>query len=191
MRKPLFSAAAAWVAIALLPAAGVAQRLPGTPGGDGFSAAMNRAEFFADVMFHTDSLLKQWRTAWAADDAEALLDLYTEDAVIIFEQDEPVRGREAIQAKLASLLEESGEAQVSIGDFDASGRMGMISGLLTVQMRNQTGSRTMTGIHLTVLTRPGRDWKIRSQVIRLGTDVGKATRSGTPGDVPDGPVNRR
>ena len=43
------------------------------------------------------------------------------------------------------------------------------------------GSRTITGIHLTVLTRPGRDWKIRSQVIRLGTDVGKATRPGTPG----------
>ena len=189
MRKPLLSAAAVWVATALVPATGVSQRLPGTPGGDGFSAAMNRAEFFADVMFHTDSLLKEWRIAWAADDAEALLDLYTEDAVIIFEQDAPVRGREAIQAKLASLLEESGEVQVSIGDFDASGRMGMISGLLTVQMRSQTGSRTMTGIHLTVLTRPGRDWKIRSQVIRLGTDTGKATR--TPGGVPDGPVNRR
>ena len=181
MSRLLLSAAAASVAIALLPAAGLAQRLPGTPGGDGFSAAMNRAEFYADVMFHTDSLLKEWRVAWAADDAEMLLDLYTEDAVIIFEQDEPVRGREAIQAKLASLLEESGEVQAAINDFDASGRMGMVSGLLTVQMNDRTGSRTITGIHLTVLTRPGRDWKIRSQVIRLGTDVGKATRPGTPG----------
>ena len=49
------------------------------------------AEFYADVMEHTDNVLKQWRTAWAADDADELLDLYTEDAVIIFEQDEPAR----------------------------------------------------------------------------------------------------
>lgn len=180
MRRPLLCAAALAAASIVVPAKGTAQRLPGTPGGDGFSAALNRAEFFADVMFHTDSLLKMWRAAWAADDTEALLELYTEDAVIIFEQDEPVRGREAIQTKLASLLEESGEIQAAIGDFDASGRMGMVSGLLTVQMNNRTGSRTVTGIHLTVLTRPGRHWKIRSQVIRLGTDVGKATRPGTP-----------
>ena len=52
-------------------------------------------------MFHTDELLKKWREAWVADDTEALLDLYAEDAVIIFEQDEPMRGHEAIQAKLA------------------------------------------------------------------------------------------
>ena len=101
MSRTLVSAAAVTIAIALLPAEGLAQRLPGTPGGDGFSAALNRAEFFADVMFHTDELLKKWREAWAADDTEALLDLYAEDAVIIFEQDEPVRGHEAIQAKLA------------------------------------------------------------------------------------------
>ena len=38
----------------------------------------------------------------------------------------------------------------------------------------------MTGLHLTVLTRKGRKWQIRSQVIRLGTDTGRATRVGTP-----------
>lgn len=182
MKTPLLPAAALAAMVVLSPSAALAQRQLGIPGGDGFSAALNRAEFMADVMHHTDELLKKWRAAWAADDADELLDLYTEDAVIIFEQDEPVRGREAIQAKLATLLEESGEIQLSIGDFDASGRMGMISGLLTIQMQHQTGSRTMTGIHMTILTRKGRRWQIRTQVIRLGTDVGRATRVGRPGN---------
>lgn len=181
MIRPLPSTTLIAVMVALSPAAALAQRQPGTPGGDGFSAALNMAEFFADVMEHTDEVLKKWRTAWAADDVGELLELYTEDAVIIFEQDEPVRGHEAIQIKLATLLQESGEVQVSIGDFDASGRMGMISGLLTFQMRDQAETRTMTGLHLTVLTRKGRKWQIRSQVIRLGTDTGRATRVGPPG----------
>ena len=187
MRNQLLRAAVFAAASALPPVTGVAQRIPGMPGGDGFSAAANRAEFLADVMFHTDSVLKEWRTAWADDDVVALLDLYSENAVLIFEQDEPVRGHEAIRAKLESLLGESGEAQVSIHDFEASGRMGMVSGLFTVQMRNLTGSRTTTGIHLTVLTRARRDWKIRSQVVRLGTDGGRATRSGSPGGTRDTP----
>lgn len=181
MNRCLLSGAALATILALAPSTASAQRQLGTPGGDGFSAALNMAEFYADVMEHTDKVLKQWRAAWEADDAAKLLELYTEDAVIIFEQDEPARGHDAIREKLATLLEESGEIQVSIGDFDASGRMGMISGLLTFQMHDQTGSRTMTGLHLTVLTRKGRKWQIRSQVIRLGTDTGRATRVGPPG----------
>ncbi len=77
-----------------------------------------------------------------------------------------MRGREAIHEKLESLLQ-SGEVQASFTDFDASGRMGLVSGLLTFQLLDQRGSRTLTGIHMTVLIRNGRDWGIRSQLIRL------------------------
>lgn len=181
MNRPVLLTTMIAAMVVLSSSGALAQRRPGTPGGDGFSAALNMAEFYADVMEHTDNVLKRWRTAWAADDADELLELYTEDAVIIFEQDEPARGREAIREKLAALLQQTGEVQVSIGDFDASGRMGMISGLLTFEMQGRTGSRTMTGLHLTVLTRKGRNWQIRSQVIRLGTDTGRATRIGPPG----------
>lgn len=160
------------VASALLSSADVgsaqrARRFPGTPGSDGISAASNRAEYYADVMLHTNALLGKWRGAWAADDIETLLELYTEDATFIFNQDDPVRGREAIHEKLESLLQRSGEVQASFTDFDASGRMGLISGLLTFQIRDQRGSRTLTGIHMTVLIRNGRNWGIRSQLIRL------------------------
>ena len=168
--RPVLSGAA--VACALLSSVdlGIAQRarrFPGAPGSDGMSAAANRAEYYADVMLHTNALLGEWRAAWAADDIETLLELYTEDAMFIFNQDEPVRGRDAIQEKLESLLQRSGEVQASFSDFDASGRMGLISGLLTFQIRDQRGSRTLTGIHMTVLIRNGRDWGIRSQLIRL------------------------
>ncbi len=151
-----------------------ARRFTGTPGSDGFSAASNRAEYYADVMLHTNALLGEWRGAWAADDLEKLLELYTEDANFIFNQDDPVRGRDAIREKLTSLLEESGEVQASFTDFDASGRMGVITGLLTFQIRNGRVSRTLTGIHMTVLIRRGRDWGIRSQLIRLDREPDEA-----------------
>lgn len=170
MIRSTLSAAAALCALFSVTDIGFAQRarrFPGTPGSDGGSAAANRAEYYADVMLHTNALLGEWRSAWAADDIETLLELYTEDATFIFNQDDPVRGREAIHEKLESLLRRSGEVQASFSDFDASGRMGLISGLLTFQLRDQRGARTLTGIHMTVLIRNGRNWGIRSQLIRL------------------------
>ncbi len=168
-RPTLAAVAAACALLSSVDAANAqrARRFPGAPGSDGMSAAANRAEYYADVMLHTNALLGEWRGAWAADDIETLLELYTEDATFIFNQDDPVRGREAIREKLESLLERSGEVQASFTDFDASGRMGLISGLLTFQIRDQSGSRTLTGIHMTVLIRNGRSWGIRSQLIRL------------------------
>lgn len=149
------------------------QRFPGAPGGDGFSAAANRAEYYADVMQHTNDLMTEWRRAWAEDEIDALLDLYTEDATFIFAEEAPVRGREAIREKLDSLLRQSGELQASLSDFDASGRMGLISGLLTFQMRDRGRLDTATGIHMTVLIRRGRKWGIRSQMFRLDRiDIG-------------------
>lgn len=169
MRTTVSCVAAACALLALADAATAqrARRFPGTPGGDGLSAASNRAEYYADVMLHTNALLGEWRGAWADDDLEKLLELYTEDANFIFNQDDPVRGREAIREKLEWLLQRSGEVQASFTDFDASGRMGVISGLLTFQIRDGTVSRTLTGVHMTVLIRRGRDWGIRSQLIRL------------------------
>ncbi len=170
MTRSTLSAAAAVCALVSLADTGLAQRarrFPGAPGGDGLSAAANRAEYYADVMLHTNKLLGEWRGAWAADDLETLLELYTEDATFIFNQDDPVRGREAIREKLESLLRRSGEVQASFSDFDASGRMGLISGLLTFQIRDPGSARTLTGIHMTIVIRRGRDWRIRSQLIRL------------------------
>lgn len=173
------------VAASLLPAEADAQmrRHPGAPGGDGYSAAAARAEFYADVLEHTNEVLAKWRRAWAEDDLDAVLELYTEDALFIFTNDAPVQGREAIREKLVTLLERTGEVQAAFTDFDASGRMGLISGLLTFQMRDARSSRTVGGLHMTVLIRQGRDWRIRSQLFRLDESVeGVVTQSrpGTP-----------
>jgi len=169
----------------LLPADadGQTRRHPGAPGSDGFSAAAARAEFYADVLEHTNEVLSRWRAAWAADDLDALLELYTEDASFIFTNDAPVQGREAIREKLVTLLERTGEVQAAFTDFDASGRMGLISGLLTFQMREARRSRTVGGIHMTVLIRQGRDWRIRAQLFRLDDEVP------SPPEVPRPPSN--
>lgn len=171
------------VAASLLPAEADAQmrRHPGAPGGDGYSAAAARAEFYADVLEHTNEVLAKWRRAWAEDDLDAVLELYTEDALFIFTNDAPVQGREAIREKLVTLLERTGEVQAAFTDFDASGRMGLISGLLTFQMRDARRSRTVGGLHMTVLIRQGRDWRIRSQLFRLDEPVDGVVTQGRPG----------
>ena len=155
----------------MVPTALTAQRFPGAPGGDGFSAAANRAEYYADVMFNVNDLMGDWRAAWAADELEDLGELYTEDATFVYGSETPVRGRDAVKERLQRLLAVSGEVQAALSDFDASGRMGMISGLLTVQVRDGGNVNSLTGIHMTVLIRRGRHWKIRSQLFRVDTGV--------------------
>ena len=182
--------AGAFACLAPAPALAQNQRFPGVPGGDGFSAAAARAEYYADVMFHTNELMTDWRRFWAADDVEHLLDLYTEDATLVYAGEPPVRGREAIREQLNSLLQVSGEVQASLSDFDASGRMGLVSGLLTLSMSDGRRSWTATGLHMTVLIRRGRHWRIRSQLVRLDSALDAPPNpSGLPGRPPgDGPT---
>lgn len=174
------------------PASTQNQRFPGVPGGDGFSAAAARAEYYADVMYHTNELITDWRRFWAVDDVERLLDLYTEDATLVYAGEPPVRGRDAIRERLDSLLRVSGEVQASLSDFDASGRMGFVSGLLTLSMSNGQRTWTTTGLHVTVLIRRGRHWRIRSQLVRLDLPPESPSGSSGPSAGPsgDGPPGR-
>ena len=72
-----------------------------------------------------------------------------------------------VNGRFRALLQETGEVQAAYSDFDASGRMGFISGMMHFQMQDARSTRTVTGIHLTVLIRRGRDWRIRTQLFRL------------------------
>lgn len=184
-------AALAATAAALFPAPTAAQnqRFPGVPGGDGFSAAAARAEYYADVMFHTNELVTDWRRFWADDDVERLLELYTEDATLVYAGEPPVRGRDAIREQLDSLLRVSGEIQASLSDFDASGRMGLVNGLLTLSMNDGRRTWTATGLHMTVLIRRGRHWRIRSQLLRLDAlpNLPPGPSGAPPGPPRDGP----
>jgi len=144
-----------------------AQRFPGAPGGDGLSAQANLAEYFADVIMNVNDVMTEWRGAWAQDDLETLADQYTEDATLVYGDEEPIRGREAIRTRLESILPSSGEVQAAMSDFDASGRMGMIAGFVTLEVREGSRSETRTGIHMTILIRRRGDWRIRSQIFRF------------------------
>ena len=156
------------LALVVLAAAPVhGQRFPGAPGGDGLSAQANMAEYFADVIMNVNDVMTEWRGAWAEDDLEVVADQYTEDATLVYGDEDPIRGREAIRARLEPLLASSGEVQAAMSDFDASGRMGMIAGLLTLQVREGGRRETRTGLHMTILIRRRGEWRIRSQMFRF------------------------
>lgn len=143
-----------------------AQRFPGAPGGDGLSAQANLAEYYADVIYNVNGVMTAWRGAWSADDGETIVDQYHEDAILVWGDEDPIRGREAILTRLEAVLPDAGEIQAALSDFDASGRMGMIAGLLTMQVQDGSRSYTRTGIHMTVLLRRDGEWRIRSQIFR-------------------------
>lgn len=158
------------VGITMLAASAVplhGQRFPGAPGGDGMSAQANLAEYYADVIFNVNTVMTAWRAAWSEDDAETLAEQYHEDAVLVYGDEDPIRGRDAIKGRLAMVLPDAGEIQAALSDFDASGRMGMIAGLLTLQMRDGNRSFSRTGIHMTILIRRSGEWRIRSQLFRF------------------------
>ena len=165
--RALFLVTACALGLVSPPSALSAQRFPGAPGGDGMSAQANMAEYMADVVLNVNQVMEAWRSAWAADDVEETAEQYTEDATFIFGDEDPVRGREAIQARLGTLLPTVGEVQTAMQDLDASGRMGMIAGLLTLQVRDGSTATTQTGLHMTILIRRRGEWRIRSQIFRL------------------------
>lgn len=153
------------IALLLVPTVVQAQRLPGMPGSQGGTVAMHQAEFYAHVMNKVQESLEGWHEAWAGDDVEGLADRYAEDAVLALPGREPVWGRAAIQEALPTRLRGVGEAQVSIGDVSASGRMAYVGGRFQMDLQEEGGSgRQLTGYHSTVFYRVGSDWMIRSQV---------------------------
>lgn len=139
----------------------------GVPGGDGMSASANMSEYYADIIFNVNDLTERWRRAWAANDLETLRELYHPDATMVAGDETPIRGVEAVMSRVSSMVAESGEIQTAISDFDASGRMGMVSGLFTIQVDRPTDRATLTGIHMSVYIRYKGKWKIRSQIFRV------------------------
>lgn len=168
-RPTLFSLALAGVLIGFGPTEARAQSSnPGAPGGDGRGAGAFLAEYYAEVITRVGERMTVWRAAWRGDDLPTLVDSYWEEAQILFPGHSPVIGQLAIQQFFTELLPEVGEMQTSMIDFDASGRMGFVSGPFYYDVPQQGASpERIEGTHMTVLLRKGRDWKIRSQIFRL------------------------
>lgn len=158
------------LALLLAPAAvpeAEAQTLPGMPGSQGGTAAMHMAEYYADVTSHVNETLTSWRTAWNGDDLERLSGTYMDGAFLLFPGEDPTWGRDAIRTILEARLGQLGEAQLSLGDIHASGKLAYVGGRFYYEI--QTGERAgqrVSGYHVTILFREDGVWLIRSQVFR-------------------------
>lgn len=156
-----------FILIAMSAPDAAAQTLPGIPGSQGGTAAMHMAEYYADVMSHVDETMSSWRSAWRRDDLETLSSIYMDGALLLFPDEEPTWGREAIRTVLGARIGEIGEGQLSVGDVHASGKLAYVGGrfFFEVQSGDRAGQR-ISGYHVTIFFRVDGVWMIRSQVFR-------------------------
>lgn len=152
----------------VLPSPAAAQRLPAMPGSQGGTAGQHMAEYYAHVMQKIATSMETWRGAWSSDDVEALVDHYTDDAVLLLPGAGAAWGRDAIREALAGPLGRAGQAQAAIGDVKASGRLAYVGGSFQIEIQEgERAGERLTGFHSTVFFREGGDWLIRSQVFRV------------------------
>jgi uncharacterized protein (TIGR02246 family) len=161
--------------ISAVPASGQA----GVPGADTKSRERHVTEFLNEVNERTDEVMAEWVAAWGGDDAGALAEVYTEDAVVFLPEGQPVQGRPLIAELFTQTLPTLGAVRVSQMDFDASGLMAFVVGPFSYEVRAEDGfSWQETGLHITVFVREGAKWRIRSQVFTRSIEVS----SRKPGD---------
>ncbi len=141
---------------------------PGAPGGDGRGAGAFLAEYYAEVIQRVGESMTEWRLAVREDDIDGTVDGYWEEAQLLFPGRQPIIGERAIRDFFVQFLPTVGEFQTSMIDFDASGRMGFVTGpfYYEVPVAGGTADR-IEGTHVTILLRKGRDWKIRTQIFRF------------------------
>lgn len=85
--------------------------------------------------------MTDWRKAWREDDLEELERIYTEDALIHLPDGRVLRGQAGRLERLGGLLPGFGEIQMSVLDFDASGRMGYLYGDFEAEQVGEDGQR--------------------------------------------------
>lgn len=140
------------------------------PGYQQIDVGAIRAEYNAEVLTQINAHLADWGEAWANDRAEALTDLYWEDALLMTPDGSQRRGRAEIGAYFEARLGEHGTVEAFMLDFDASGGMAQVFGnyMLTVHGGESAGT-VVQGPMMTIYLLRGRTWKIRSQVFMPGS----------------------
>ncbi|MBT8488539.1 MAG: SgcJ/EcaC family oxidoreductase [Gemmatimonadetes bacterium] len=146
---------------AFTPASLVAQ----APGYQQIDVGAIRAEYNAEVLTQINAHLADWGEAWANDKAEALADLYWEDALLVTPDGLQRRGEGEIREYFETRLSEHGTVEAFMLDFDASGGMAQVFGnYMLVLQGGESAGRLVQGPMMTVYLLRGRTWKIRSQI---------------------------
>lgn len=146
------------LATLLIPRPLVAQLVPGTNrGGDA------AREYQAYIIRNVTELMSDWGSAWSADDRDALVDLYTEDAVLMPPEGNTIHGRDALAEHFRQLIPATTGVTAAVADFDARGAMAYASGTYSYGIRRGSTTVRRTGTHVTVMVREGNTWLIRLQ----------------------------
>lgn len=142
-----------------------AQIVPGAPEIDW---DRERHEFTADVLRAYDKLITEWRTAWDQGDVKRAAGLYMDDALFFVADTAPVQGRAQVERQLARMIPRTIELRTGLSDFVASDRLAYALGPFYWEVKESAGTttRVVTGTVVTILTRDGRHWRIRSQIFR-------------------------
>ena len=163
VRSDRIGAFGVFLMVALLATAGPAgsqvpgQRLP--------SRDRIRAEFLENILQGVNELRREWTEQIREDRLDPLMELYTEDAVLISPDGVASRGSEAIREFWSGLLPSLGSIESGLSDLDASGQMAMVSGSYVMHRMSEDGrSERRSGSLLTVFIQNGRTWRIRAQV---------------------------
>jgi ketosteroid isomerase-like protein len=155
---------AAALAVAL-PAAGHAQHVPGAPT---TNWEREHAEYNLKVLRSYNALVVSWRDALVGGDPGRAATEYSAEARLLVSGYPELTGRDSIRAFLDRQRDSLVDIRTSLAEFLASDRLAFASGPLVITWREGSagGLRTLVGNHVTVLVREGRQWRIRSQVLR-------------------------
>jgi ketosteroid isomerase-like protein len=124
-----------------------------------------RAEFISNVLGELNETRDAWADAVENDDVEPLVELYTEDAVVIPPDGIPRRGEEEIREYWAEALPRMGTFQTGLSDVDGSGRMVMAWGSYLLNERGDDNVfAQLSGSLMNVYVKTGGSWRIRGQV---------------------------
>ena len=78
----------------------------------------------------------------------------------------PVQGRDSIRSYLDGINATLVDIRTGLLDFVASDNLAFASGPVLYRYRDEAGAiQSLTGSHVTVVTREGRRWRIRTQVL--------------------------
>jgi len=147
------------------------------PGGDGRALAAYKAEFHANALQGTDSLMLRFGEVWQRHKREFLPSLYSADVTLVTPDGKLLHGRNAVMAYADWQLPQVSGIETWRDEFAASGLMTFMYGRYQTESSQPEGDHS--GVHITIAKRDHFDWQIRSKMYLAFGGAGVPT----PGDL--------
>ena len=142
-----------------------------------------RQQYEQRVRGEVENTKRQWLQAWESDNAGALSELYTRDAVVVKQTGETVRTQRAIRDDFAKELSAATNLQTQPVDFATSGDLAYEVGTMSYVVEQPgRGAEMRAAIYFTVYERQwDASWKIQSQMLgEPGAQLPRAPQPSQP-----------